>query len=932
LQPRRYQIEWVLLGTALLILGALIGYWLYEEHGRVEALERDRLQVQARVIDENLGHQLEGVNNALAGIRNDLPRLDSRNIGPAVSRRLKALSDAMPGVRTMLLVDAEGRVLAANRDELIGLNASEREYFKVPRERPDPPTLYVSPPFKTTLGVFSINVVRVVTGARGEFAGIVSATLDPEYFNVVLRSVLYAPDMWVSIAHGDGVGFLYMPLNERAAGIDLAKSGSFFTRHRDSGQTATVMTGTGYATGEDLMMAVRTIRPANVPMDKPLVVGVGRGLAAIYAPWRNDVLILSVLYGAIMLTVVLGLYFTQRRQLKLDRVEADYKRDRREGAERQELALRASEEKYRGIYDSLQDLYVETDLDGTVLDISPNIEKLSAGLYKRDDLLGRPAQAFYSDPERRTAFLRTLMLAGHVRDFESTFINRDGTEVPCSISAMIRLDAKGKPGRIVSMVRDITARKRTEESLRESEERLRAIFEAAADGILVADTGTGKFQAGNPAICRMLGYTLQEIAHLGVTDIHPKQDLAHVIEEFEGRQRGESQLVADFPVMRKDGSTFRADMHLAPIRLGGKDCGLAIIRDISERKRLDEALEESREKFRALSEAAFEAIFISEQGICVEQNQQAQLMFGYSDQEAVGRYGTEWIAPEDRDLVMQNMLKGYEEPYEVAALRKDGTTFPALIHGKMMHYKGRGVRVTSLRDITERKRTEQELQHIAAELRNAYRRLAQAQEAERRALTKELHDQVGQNLSALNLNLHYIDRELSDAERARLKGRLDDCLVLLDETVTRVRSVMGNLRPPMLDEFGLFATLRWWAHETTQRSGIACAVVGAELEPRLSTEMESALLRIAQEALMNAAKYSKAHEIRIALTATPQQVRMEIADDGIGFDFMARDANIAKPTWGLTTMRERADALGGKVHVDTTPGKGTRVVAEIPRA
>src|SRR3990172_827020 len=229
----------------------------------------------------------------------------------------------------------------------MGMNFSAREYFKVPRERLDPATLYVSPPFKTVLGVFLINGTRVATGSRGEFAGIVSAALDPEYFNVLLQSVLYAPDMWVSIAHGDGMGFLYMPLNERAAGIDLAKPGSFFSRHRDSGQAATVMTGTGYATGEELMMAIRTIRPANVPMDKPLVVGVGRDIAAIYAPWRKDALMDGGLYGAIALTAILGLTFSQRRQRKYDRLEADHERDRRESAERQERALRASEAQFR---------------------------------------------------------------------------------------------------------------------------------------------------------------------------------------------------------------------------------------------------------------------------------------------------------------------------------------------------------------------------------------------------------------------------------------------------------------------------------------------------------------------------------------------------------------------------------------------------------
>lgn len=127
-------------------------------------------------------------------------------------------------------------------------------------------------------------------------------------------------------------------------------------------------------------------------------------------------------------------------------------------------------------------------------------------------------------------------------------------------------------------------------------------------------------------------------------------------------------------------------------------------------KKTEENLQEIQEKYRGLSEASFEAIFISEKGLCIEQNLAAEKMFGYTIEEALTRYGTEWIVPEDRDMVMANMLSGNEKPYEATALRKDGSTFPCVLHGKMMRYKGRDVRVTSLNDITERKQTEIALQ------------------------------------------------------------------------------------------------------------------------------------------------------------------------------------------------------------------------------
>jgi len=134
-------------------------------------------------------------------------------------------------------------------------------------------------------------------------------------------------------------------------------------------------------------------------------------------------------------------------------------------------------------------------------------------------------------------------------------------------------------------------------------------------------------------------------------------------------------------------------------------------------KSAEAELEERKEKFLGLSEASFEAIFISERGICLEQNIAAQQIFGYTPEEAIGRPGTDWIVPEDREMVMKNMISGMEEAYEATALKKDGTTFPCLLRGKMIHYKGKTVRVTSLSDNTDRKRVQEALQESVIKYR-----------------------------------------------------------------------------------------------------------------------------------------------------------------------------------------------------------------------
>jgi len=144
--------------------------------------------------------------------------------------------------------------------------------------------------------------------------------------------------------------------------------------------------------------------------------------------------------------------------------------------------------------------------------------------------------------------------------------------------------------------RDITERKKAEEALRESEERYKALFECAAEGIIVADTETKEFKYANPAICKMLGYTEEELGRLGVRDIHPKEDLQHIISEFEAQARGEKTLSSSIPCLRKDGTIMYADINTAMVLIDGRQCNVGFFTDITERKRIKAELENYKEK------------------------------------------------------------------------------------------------------------------------------------------------------------------------------------------------------------------------------------------------------------------------------------------------------------------------------------------------
>lgn len=338
--------QWLFLATALLVLGGFLGWNLYTEHDTIEVWESERLAHTAKVIEDNLVYQLVATNLALDAIRNDLPALKAR--GKAVlNRRLKAMSDAMPGVRTLVIFDAEGTLNASSREELIGRNFREREYFQTARRSRDPAILHVAPPYKTVLGVFTMNLVKVILDERGEFAGAIVATLDPEYFNILLDSVRYSPDMWTSLAHGDGKLFLMVPPRPGIEGTDLNKPGSFRNRHLETGQKATVMSGIVHATGEDRMMAQRTIQPANLAMDKPLAVAVARDLASIFTPWRQKAHAQGGLFVLLLLVSTLGLYFLQKRQRYYNRLVTIRETERKQAV----AALRESETRFRKMFE-----------------------------------------------------------------------------------------------------------------------------------------------------------------------------------------------------------------------------------------------------------------------------------------------------------------------------------------------------------------------------------------------------------------------------------------------------------------------------------------------------------------------------------------------------------------------------------------------------
>lgn len=466
------------LGATLLLVGGLVAGTLLREHRSIGAQEASRLQGQARVVEENLIRQFEGANKALKGIKSEVARLGpgaGRAGGADVTDKLRLLTDAMPGVSSMLMLDASGTIVASSREGLVGKNFRQRDYFDVPRKAADSSKLHVSPPFKSTLGTFVVVVSRALVDENGDFSGVITATLDPDYFNVVLRSVLYAPDMHTTLIHSGGKVFLDAHTDARGVDVDTTTPGAAFGHFQASGLSHTSVEGPLSANASSRMVALRNVDRDDLQLDNPLVVAVSRDTHAVYLPWRDRALELGGLFAVAVIGSFIALRVSQTRRHETGQINAAVVRERQIGTERVELALRGADL-------GLWDLHVPSNAY-----IINARERQMLGFAKDDALPEGESWRDLIHPDDLAALNAAILphLRGQVPTYECEhrMRHRDGRWVWVSNRAMIvERDAAGAPIRIVGTHLDVTERKLSEQRLallvqrlQDSEEQLRQV-------------------------------------------------------------------------------------------------------------------------------------------------------------------------------------------------------------------------------------------------------------------------------------------------------------------------------------------------------------------------------------------------------------------------------------------------------------------------
>lgn len=343
---------------------------------------------------------------------------------------------------------------------------------------------------------------------------------------------------------------------------------------------------------------------------------------------------------------------------------------------------------------------------------------------------------------------------------------------------------------------------------------------------------------------------------------------------------------------------------------------------------------ESEERFSKVFVSAPAGMSISSlsDGRLLDVNQEFERIFGFRRDEIIGRTSLElgiWLDEKDRDEYVRLLHAARTvRDHELHMRSKDGSALVLRSSAELIEIGKETLLLATFVDVSERKKAEEAREHLFGVVRGLTRRLADVEEAERQRLSRELHDRVGQNLTALGLNLSALQSSLPPDAIAAVGARIDDSRALLGETFERVRDVMSDLRPPMLDDFGLLSALRWHAEKVASRTGITIVVEGAEPTPRLAPSVAIALFRICQEALTNVVKHARAQRIEVKVNTHGEVLRLEVADDGTGFDRQTLGPARGAQGWGLATMRERALSINGNLEIDSGPGRGTRIQVE----
>jgi PAS domain S-box-containing protein len=593
--------------------------------------------------------------------------------------------------------------------------------------------------------------------------------------------------------------------------------------------------------------------------------------------------------------------------------------------------LRLSEEKFKLIFNTASDAIFVRGLDGFFIEVNDAACQMLG--YSREELLRLTPMDIDKSQTAKSLKERVGTLKGkNVLLVESEHLTKDKRRIPVELNFRL-IEFEGRPA-VLSIARDITKRKITEEALGESEQFAGTVISSVAEGIVVYDKNL-HYKLWNKFMEDVSGVPAQDLLGKCALDVFPALRQKGVDKLLRRALAGEVVKLPDthFVVPQNRKSVWLAGCYFPHRNAKSEIIGvIAFLQEVTERRKIERSLRASATRFRSLIENAPESICISRDGKIIYLNPMFRKIFSFNDSDSLeGRTIFDYVAPQcHAEIEKRNQSREAGEPvpgqYESIGLRKDGSQFPIQICANSIPLSEGIATLAFISDITERKQAEEKLLAYQGQLRALASKLSLTEERERHRLATVLHDRIGQNLALCRIKL-----EMCEAQAAHtpLEPELEGVLGTLKEIIAETRALTFELSPPVLYEVGLDAALNSLAEYIQKQSGIRC-VCQIEGEPApISNDLRAILFQAARELMINAVKHSQANEIFVNLKFENEQAVLIVRDNGRGFrPYANQKANISG--FGLFSLRERLIPFGGACDIRSEPGQGACISLTAP--
>ncbi|MDA3843352.1 MAG: PAS domain S-box protein [Candidatus Kapabacteria bacterium] len=586
------------------------------------------------------------------------------------------------------------------------------------------------------------------------------------------------------------------------------------------------------------------------------------------------------------------------------------------------------------IVESSDDAIYGMDFKGTILSWNLGAERTYG--FSDADISGKSCNNFvpFDNRVELQEIIEKVIRTQTISRFDAVRERKDGTLIDVSVTLCPFVDATGKKIGVSAIERDITERRIAEKALAESENMFRELFEKMRSGAAIySSINNGKdfvLKKFNHAAEIIDNISQEKIIGCRLSDPISMLHTPQLLEIF--KQVYETNTPANKLItIKEDGQTvIWRENHIHKLPTGEIVC---IFEDISESRNAQENLKKSEEKFRTLVETAPDGIVLTDgNGEIIEVNEAFANLFGYSKTEIQGKALTEFLADSEQaglafGLMRKVLKRGSIKPTEIVAQLKTKEEIPAEIAiASLVNDKNKILGLIAIiRNITVRKQNENDLKESREQMRNLAVHLQTAREEERKAIAFEIHDELGYALTALKLDLVWLSGKMNIKEKI-LTEKTKTMADLIDLTIHKVRSISTQLRPSILDHFGLIAAIEWQSNEFQKRTAVRCKLRIEPDDMKFKDPYATAMFRILQETLTNITRHAKASRVDVSLIKKDNIVELIIADNGVGITGSQLKAH---KSLGLAGIRERAKSIGGDVKIIGSPGAGTTVSVTI---